>query len=105
MKWIRGITLLVAIILLFLFGALAVGQPEVALKFAGRETSLQLSVFWWLLLAFVVGLAFGLFNTLWVNLNLRMNNRKLSRELSQLQDKVKQLHQQNQQHDTVTESS
>ena len=93
MRLIKGVTLLILIILLFLFGALAVGQPEVALKFAGRETPLQLSVFWWLLLAFVVGLAFGLFNTFWVNFNLRINNRKLRSELTQAQNKVKQLHQ------------
>ena len=88
MKWIKTLTLLAALIIFFLFAALAVKQPVVSLNFAAWQTPYELSVFWWLLIAFCIGLIFGLFNTLWVNFNLRMTNRKLRQELNKKSDEA-----------------
>jgi uncharacterized integral membrane protein len=65
---------------LFLFALLAVNQSQVALRFLVWHTP-ELSVFWWLLLAFLLGalasaLGFGL-----ASLRLRVRQRVLNKEL------------------------
>lgn len=67
-------------ILLFCFALLAVNQGQVALRFLSWQTP-EVSVFWWLLLAFFLGAAvtavgFGL-----VTLRLRLRQRGLDKRL------------------------
>jgi uncharacterized membrane protein YciS (DUF1049 family) len=67
-------------IVLFFFALLAVNQGQVALRFLSWETP-ELSVFWWLLVAFLLGAlvtaaGFGL-----VTLRLRLRERRLGKEL------------------------
>ena len=62
--------------------ALAVNQETIALKFAIWETPVSLSIFWWLLLVFLLGLSVGLLNGLWVNIKRRFENRRLRQSLS-----------------------
>ena len=67
-------------VVLFCFALLAVNQSQVALRFLAWQTA-EVSVFWWLLLAFLLGatvsaLGFGL-----ASLRLRMRQRTLNKEL------------------------
>jgi hypothetical protein len=48
------------------FAALSVNQYEMALNFAIWQTPFVLSMFWWLLAAFLIGLLVGLVNATWV---------------------------------------
>ena len=82
MKWIKTLALLAAMLLAFLFAALFVNQQEMALTFAVWETPFALSMFWWLLAAFILGLGFGLLNGAWMNVRHRLRNRRLQQELS-----------------------
>jgi uncharacterized membrane protein YciS (DUF1049 family) len=80
-------------ILFFCFALLAVNQSQVTLRFLSWETP-EVSVFWWLLLAFflgagVSGVGFGL-----VTLRLRLRQRAADRELEasrQELDKLRRL--------------
>jgi len=91
MKWLKSLVLVVAMLLAFLLAALAVNQQELTLTFAIWETPFALSMFWWLLAAFLIGLSFGLLNAVWVNvkhrlqvLQLRQNLERTSAELERL---------------------
>ncbi len=74
----------------FFFAALAVNQSPVALRFIIWETP-QISVFWWLLLAFAAGLTIGLAVTSLVSLRARLRQRALSRKLADAQRELTQL--------------
>ncbi|HEX7034731.1 MAG TPA: LapA family protein [Pseudomonadales bacterium] len=67
-------------VVLFCFALLAVNQTQVALRFLEWQTP-EVSVFWWLLLAFLLGvivaaLGFGL-----ASLRMRLRQRALNKEL------------------------
>ena len=74
----------------FFFAALAVNQSQVGLRFMIWETP-QISVFWWLLLAFAVGLAIGLVAVSLVSVRARLHQRSLSRKLAASEKEVHQL--------------
>jgi uncharacterized membrane protein YciS (DUF1049 family) len=82
MKLIRSVALVAAMLMAFLFAALFVNQQEMTLSFALWETPFALSMFWWLLAAFLMGLAFGLLNGAWINVKQRLKSHKLQQELS-----------------------
>lgn len=82
---------MITLVLAFVLAALAVRQPEVALNFVYWQTPFTLSVFWWLLLAFVLGITLGVVNSTWVATRHRLANRRLQRELSQIQAEVERL--------------
>lgn len=67
-------------IVLFCVALLAVNQSQVALKFLGWQTP-EVSVFWWLLLAFLLGAAVSSVGCGLVTLRLRMRQRSLGRKL------------------------
>jgi uncharacterized membrane protein YciS (DUF1049 family) len=91
MKWLKTIVLIFAMIIAFLLATLAVNQQEMALTFAVWETPFTLSMFWWLLAAFLIGLTFGLSNALWMNLKARMQARKLKQSLAQAESELARL--------------
>jgi len=91
MKWLKTLVLILAVLLAFTMAALAVNQQELTLTFAVWQTPFALSMFWWLLAAFIVGLAFGLINSLWVNLKHRVEVRKLSKSLAQSHAELERL--------------
>ncbi len=91
MKWIRSLIAVVTLLLAFMLAALAVRQPEVALNFVYWQTPVELSVFWWLLLAFVLGITLGVVNTAWVTTKHRLTNRRLQRELAQQRSEMERL--------------
>ena len=70
-------------IVLFCFALLAVNQAQVALRFLDWQTP-EVSVFWWLLLAFLLGLVvaalgFGLASQRALNKELDASRRELER--------------------------
>jgi uncharacterized membrane protein YciS (DUF1049 family) len=82
MKWLKSIVLAAAMLLAFVLAALAVNQQELTLSFAIWETPFALSMFWWLLAAFLVGLSFGLLNAIWLNVKHRLQLRQLRQNLA-----------------------
>lgn len=91
MNWLKTAILLVALALIFVLAALSVNQEQVTLSFAIWETPFPLSVFWWLMAAFLVGLSFGLLNAAWLNLKHRLTIRRLNQNLSQAQSELERL--------------
>ncbi len=71
--------------------ALTVNQHEIALTFAIWQTPFVLSMFWWLLAAFLVGLFVGLVNAAWVGLKRRVENRRLRQSLEQANAELERL--------------
>jgi uncharacterized integral membrane protein len=70
------------LILVFLFAALAVNQQQVALSFVSWQTPFTLSIFWWLLMALLLGVVLGWFYNLVRHLPLRMQVRRLKKALA-----------------------
>ena len=91
MKWLKTIVLIFAMLIAFLLATLAVNQQEMALTFAVWETPFKLSMFWWLLAAFLIGLSFGLSNALWMNVKARLQTRKLKQSLAQTESELERL--------------
>ena len=91
MKWLKTLILILAVIIAFTLAALAVNQQELTLSFAVWQTPFALSMFWWLLAAFIVGLTFGLLNAAWVNVKHRMQVRTLSKSLAQSHAELERL--------------
>ena len=91
MKWLKTIVLIFAMLIAFLLATLAVNQQEMALTFAVWETPFKLSMFWWLLAAFLIGLSFGLSNALWMNVKARLQTRKLKQSLAPTESELERL--------------
>lgn len=91
MKWLKTIVLILAMVVAFLMATLAVNQQEMSLTFAVWETPFKLSMFWWLLAAFLVGLSVGLSNALWLNVKARLAARKLRQSLAQAESELERL--------------
>ena len=75
--------LLVLFISIILLSALSVNQEEIFLKFAIWETPFKISVYWWLLAALALGFSLGLLNTFFINIRLRLENKRLKKALEQ----------------------
>ena len=75
--------LLVLFISITLLSALSVNQEEIVLKFAVWETPFKISVYWWLLAALALGFSLGLLNTFFINIRLRLENKRLKKALEQ----------------------
>ena len=58
-------------------------QEEIVLKFAVWETPFKISVYWWLLAALALGFSLGLLNTFFINIRLRLENKRLKKALEQ----------------------
>ena len=70
-----------AALALFVFAAIAVNQEEISLRFLAWQTP-ALSVFWWLLLALILGLTLGLAAAMGIITRQAMRNRRLRRALA-----------------------
>ena len=77
----RNLLILILTICLLFFSAIAANQEEITLRFAVWETPFKISVYWWLLLAFGLGIFIGLLNTFFVNAGLRLENKRLHKKL------------------------
>ncbi len=89
-SWLKTLVVFLLVVIAFTFAALFVNQTEVPLTFAIWQTP-PLSVFWWLLIAFLTGLLFGLLNAVWVNLRHRLANRKLRQSLARAEAELERL--------------
>ena len=73
---------------MFVFAALAVNQQQVALSFVRWQTPFTLSIFWWLLMALLLGIFLG-WSYNWVRFfPLRMQLRRLKKSLAAAESAV-----------------
>ncbi|MFT7652152.1 MAG: putative integral membrane protein [Limisphaerales bacterium] len=91
MKWLKTLVLILAMLLLGVGAALSQNQQEIHLAFAIWKTPFPLSVFWWLLAAFVIGVSFAVLTGLWASTKRRLELRKLRRELAQATAEIERL--------------
>lgn len=91
MRWLKTLALIATMLLAGVMAALSVNQHEIALTFAIWQTPFELSIFWWLLSAFLIGLFVGLINATWVGLKRRLENRRLRQSLDQANAELSRL--------------
>ena len=77
----RNLLIFILTIGLLFVSAIAANQEEISLRFAVWETPFKISVYWWLLIAFGLGIFIGLLNTFFVNAGLRLENKRLHKKL------------------------
>jgi len=65
---------------LFLVALVAVNQSVISLRFLSWQTP-EWSVFWWLLLAFLIGLVLGLLGIVVLGAKQSLKNRQLRKDL------------------------
>lgn len=90
MAWLGRLLVVLLAAIAFCFAALAVNQNEVALRFLAWETP-AVSLFWWLLLTFGMGLIIGLLGMGFVSLRARFRQRSLSRRLDASEQELRKL--------------
>ena len=78
--WLRRALVVLAALVLFLLAVVAVNQEQISLKFLAWQSP-PLSLFWWLLIALLLGLALGLVAALGMSAKRSMRSRRLHREL------------------------
>ena len=81
MAWLSRLLWALAALVLFFFAALAVNQDSIALKFLVWQTP-EVSVFWWLLAAFLLGLLLGLVGMVVGSARSGLKRRRLQHQLS-----------------------
>lgn len=91
MKWLKSLLLILTLILFAVLAALSVNQDEITLRFAIWETPLAISIFWWLLAAFVIGVVFGVLASLWAGFQRRLETRRLRQSLAQANAELNRL--------------
>lgn len=91
MKWLKTLVLILAMVLVGSLAALSVNQQEISLAFAMWQTPFALSIFWWLLAAFLLGVIFGVLNGVWASTKRRLEMRKLRQALSQANSELARL--------------
>lgn len=74
-------------VIAFFLAALAVNQEPVVLHFLSWQTP-SLSVFWWLLAAFLLGLLLGLLGITVLTTRLSLRNRKLTKQLGNAEQEL-----------------
>ena len=90
MSWLKSLFFFCILLLAFLFAALAVNQQQVAVSFVNWQTPFTLSIFWWLLMALLLGVLLGWFYNLVRSLPLRMQVRKLKKALATAEQALEQ---------------
>lgn len=77
-------------IVVFCFALLAVNQGQVALRFLGWQSA-EISVFWWLLLAFFCGVGVSAIGFGVVVVRLRLRQRHLNKRLDASTEELEKL--------------
>ncbi len=90
MAWLIRLFWAALALLLFLFAALAVNQGHIALEFLIWRTP-EVSVFWWLLVAFALGLLVGITGLTLVSMKQGLRNRRLSKQLDERDQELQKL--------------
>ncbi len=91
MRRLKSLVLVLAMVIAGVLAALSVNQEEIGLTYAIWRTPIELSIFWWLLITFVIGVTFGWLSALWVSIKRRLENRKLRQSLAQANAEVERL--------------
>ena len=82
MTWLKTLLFICFLLVVFVFAALAVNQQQVALSFVRWQTPFTLCIFWWLLMALLLGIFLGWFYN-WVRyFSLRMHLRRIKKSLA-----------------------
>ncbi len=90
MSWLARLFWAALAIAGFFLAALVVNQEPVILRFLNWQTP-ELSVFWWLLAAFLLGLLLGLLGITVLTTRLSLRNRKLARQLGQAEQELRKV--------------
>ncbi len=90
MKFLIRMCWVLLAVALFCFALLAVNQDQVTLRFLSWQTP-EVSVFWWLLAAFLLGLILGSVAVGLGSLRLRLKQRSLGRELQASRGELQKL--------------
>ena len=90
MAWLLRFFWAVVALLLFFFAALAVNQEHIALQFLVWQTP-RVSVFWWILTAFVLGLLLGLLGITVLRARLGFKNRSLTKRLEESENELRRV--------------
>ena len=90
MAWLSRFFWAAVALLVFFFAALAVNQEHIALEFIVWETP-RISVFWWLLAAFALGLLLGLLGITVLSTRFRFRNRALSKRLEESERELRRV--------------
>ena len=93
LTWLRRALAVFAALVLFLLAVVAVNQEQIALKFLAWQTP-ALSVFWWLLIALLLGLGLGLATAMGMTVRRSMRNRRLRKELRTANEQLQRLREQ-----------
>ena len=93
MTWLRRALAVLAALVLFLFALVAVNQEQISLRFLAWQTP-ALSVFWWLLVALLLGLTLGLAAAVSMAARRSMRNRRLRKELLAANEELHRLREQ-----------
>jgi uncharacterized membrane protein YciS (DUF1049 family) len=87
MRWLTRLFWVSLAVVFFFVAAFAVNQEPVVLHFLSWQTP-SLSVFWWLLVAFGLGLLMGLSAITVLTTRLSLKNRKLSKQLGHAEQEL-----------------
>ena len=87
MSWLARLFWAVLALMVFFFAVLAVNQDKVALQFVTWRTP-EVSVFWWILIAFALGLLLGLLGITVSTMRLSLRNRRLSKQLGSAESEL-----------------
>lgn len=90
MAWLMRFFWAAVALLVFFFAALAVNQEHITLEFLLWQTP-QLSVFWWLLAAFALGLLLGLLGITVSSTRLGFKVRSLSKRLEESESELRRV--------------
>jgi len=90
MAWLSRFFWAMFALLLFFFAALAVNQEHITLEFLVWQTP-RMSVFWWLLAAFGLGLLLGLLGITVLSTRLGFKNRSLSKRLDESESELRRV--------------
>ena len=90
LTWFRRALTVIAALVLFLLAVVAVNQEQIALKFLAWQTP-ALSVFWWLLIALLLGLGLGLAAALGMTARRSMRNRQLQKALRTANEELERI--------------
>ena len=93
MTWLRRALAVLAALVLFLFALVAVNQEQISLRFLAWQTP-ALSVFWWLLVALLLGLTLGLAAAVSMAARRSIGNRRLRKELLAANEELHRLREQ-----------
>ncbi len=90
MAWLIRLFWAALALLVFFFAALAVNQGHIALEFLIWRTP-EISVFWWLLVAFALGLLIGITGLTLISMKQGLRNRRLTKQLGERDQELQKL--------------